>query len=146
MNSTPEIPFTLKKFTDGSEVSLADYKGRVVIVDFWFPNCGPCRESFPFLQQLASKYKEKGVDVLAINATEGQEAFVLPFLKSTGYSFIPLRSNFEWAHTVYSINSFPTTFFIGGDKRVYFKTFVSDQDQERTAELELDLLLAHRGQ
>lgn len=88
----------------------------------------------------------KGVDVLAINATEGQEAFVLPFLKSTGYSFIPLRSNFEWAHTVYSINSFPTTFFIGGDKRVYFKTFVSDQDQERTAELELDLLLAHRGQ
>jgi len=146
VNSTQEIPFTLKKFTDASEVSLADYKGRVVIVDFWFPNCGPCRESFPFLQQLASKYKDKGVDILAINSTEGQEAFVLPFLKSTGYTFIPLRSNFEWAHTVYSVNHFPTTFFIGGDKRVYFDTYVSNQAQERTAELELDLLLAHKSQ
>lgn len=146
MTSTPEIPFTLKKFTDSSEVSLADYKGRVVIVDFWFPNCGPCKESFPFLQQLATKYKDKGVDILAINATEGQEAFVLPFLKSMGYTFIPLRSTFEWAHTVYSVSSFPSTFFIGGDKRVYFETHASDQAQERTAELELDLLLAHKGQ
>lgn len=145
ISSTPEIPFTLKRFTDDREVSLADYKGRVVIVDFWFPNCGPCRESFPFLQQLASKYKDKGVDILVINATEGQEAFVLPFLRSTGYSFIPLRSNFDWVHTVYSVNHFPTTFFIGGDKRVYYETYVSDQAQERTAELELDLLLAHKG-
>ena len=146
VSSTPEIPFTLKKFTDESEVSLADYKGRVVIVDFWFPNCGPCRESFPFLQQLASKYKDKGIDILAINSTEGQEAFVLPFLKSTGYTFVPLRSNFEWAHTVYSVSHFPTTFFIGGDKRVYYETYVADQAQERTAELELDLLLARTRQ
>jgi len=146
VNSTPEIPFTLKKFTDDSEVSLADYKGRVVIVDFWFPNCGPCRESFPFLQQLASKYKDKGVDILAINSTEGQGAFVLPFLKSAGYTFVPLKSNFEWAHTVYSIDHFPTTFFIGGDKRVYYETHVSDQAQERSAELELDLLLARTSQ
>lgn len=144
--STPEIPFTLKKFTDSSQVTLADYKGRVVIVDFWFPNCGPCRESFPFLQQLASRYRDKGVDVLAINATEGQEAFVLPFLKSAGYSFVPLRSNFEWARSVYSVSHFPTTFFIGGDKRIYFETYVSDQAQERTAELELDMLLSHRSQ
>ncbi len=74
-SSTPATPFSLQDFSTGKNVSLADFRGHVVVVDFWFPNCGPCRESFPHLQKLVQKYKGKGVVVIAINSVEGQEAF-----------------------------------------------------------------------
>jgi hypothetical protein len=54
------------------------------------------REAFPFLQQIAVKYKRQGVVVLAINDQEGQEADVVPILKSKGYDFIPLKGTQDW--------------------------------------------------
>ena len=144
--STPAIPFTLRDFTDGKQVSLASYHGHVVIVDFWFPNCGPCRESFPYLQEIAHKYKGKGLVVLAINDIEGQESFVLPLLKSKGYDFIPLKGNQEWAANVYHVRMFPSTFLIGGDGRLYFRPHIFNDLEERTTELEVEELLAHGRQ
>lgn len=145
-NATPAIPFSLQKFTDDSQVSLAGYKGHVVIVDFWYPNCGPCRASFPYLQQLASKYKDKGVVVLAINGMEGQAAFVLPLMRSKGYDFIPLKGNEEWASNVYHVRGYPSTFLIGEDGRLYFKPHVYDDMEERATELEIEELLTRSGQ
>jgi thiol-disulfide isomerase/thioredoxin len=142
-NSTPAIPFALPNFTDGQKVSLESYKGHVVIVDFWFPNCGPCRASFPYLQQLAAKYKDKGVVVLAINGLEGQEDFVVPIMKNMKYDFLPLRGTEDWASSVYSVRGYPTTFLIGADGRQYYKPHVYDAAEERSAEIEIDTLLAH---
>lgn len=143
--SKPAIPFTLPSFEKGKSVSLADYRGHVVLVDFWFPNCGPCRQSFPYLEGLARNYKEKGVVVLAINGEAGQEPFVLPLLKAKGYDFIPLKADDQWAANVYHVRGFPTTFLIGPDGRQYFRPQVrSDADEQSTA-LEIDELLAHSG-
>jgi thiol-disulfide isomerase/thioredoxin len=72
----------LPNFTDGKLVSLASYRGHVVFVDFRYPNCGPCKESFTFLQQVAVKYKKQGVVVLAINVQEGQEDDVVPLFSN----------------------------------------------------------------
>lgn len=144
-NSTPSIPFTLQKFSDDTKVTLSDYKGHVVIVDFWYPNCGPCRQSFPFLQRLGKKYKDKGVVILAINGQEGQAAFVSPFLKSKGYDFIALMGNATWANKVYHVQGYPTTFLIGANGRVYFKPHVYNTLEERAAQMEIEELLAHEA-
>jgi thiol-disulfide isomerase/thioredoxin len=145
-NSAPAIPFSLPDFTDDKKVALASYQGHVVIVDFWYPNCGPCRASFPYLQQIASKYKDKGVVVLAINGEEGQEAFVVPLLKNKGYDFLPLKGTSKWAHDVYHVQGYPTTFLIGADGRQYFKPHAYNDAEERATEMEIDELLAHSGQ
>jgi thiol-disulfide isomerase/thioredoxin/Tfp pilus assembly protein PilF len=90
-HSSPAIPFSLPNFIDGNLVSLENYRGHVVMVDFWYPQCGPCREAFPFLQQIAVKYRRQGAVVLAINAHEEEEADVVPLFKSKGY--VPLRAS-----------------------------------------------------
>ncbi|MGB8097794.1 MAG: redoxin family protein [Terracidiphilus sp.] len=143
--SKPAIPFTLPSFEEGKSVSLADYRGHVVLVDFWFPNCGPCRQSFPYLEDLARNYKEKGVVVLAINGEAGQEPFVLPLLKAKGYDFVPLKGDSDWDESVYHVRGYPTTFLIGPDGRQYFRPHIYNDAEEQSTALEIDELLAHSG-
>ena len=145
-NSSAAIPFSLPSFSDGKQVSLAEYRGHVVIVDFWFPNCGPCRGAFPLLENAVRKYQDKGLVVLAINSVEGQEAFVLPFLKNKGYDFIPLKGSEDWANDVYHVHGFPSTFLVGKDGQVYFRPHIYNDVEERSAGLEIEELLAHSGQ
>ncbi|MHB1958364.1 MAG: redoxin family protein [Acidobacteriaceae bacterium] len=144
-SSTPAIPFSLQDFSNGKQVSLADFRGHVVVVDFWFPNCGPCRESFPHLQKIAQKYKGQGLVVIAINGMEAQDSFVLPMLRSKGYDFIPLKGRQQWALDVYHVQAFPSTFLIGEDGRVYFRPHLYDDSDEHAVGLEIDELLSHSG-
>jgi len=139
--STPAIPFSLQSFVTGKQVSLEDYKGHVVLVDFFYPNCSPCMRSFPYMQNLLTKFKKQGVAVLAINGMEGQASFVLPLLKSKRVGFIPLRGNAKWCGDVYHVHGYPTTFLVGADGRVYFKPHVYDYQEQRTTELEIEALL-----
>jgi thiol-disulfide isomerase/thioredoxin len=143
--ATPSIPFALPGLDGGKTVSLADYRGHVVLVDFWFPACGPCRQSFPHLADLARKYKDRGVVVLAINGQRGQKSYVLPFLRSQGYDFVPLQADMDWDANIYHVRAYPTTLIIGADGREYFRPRLIDDVEERTAELEIDELLAHSG-
>jgi thiol-disulfide isomerase/thioredoxin len=143
--STPAIPFTLPDVDGGKAVSLADYRGRGVVVEFWFPGCGPCRESFPWLEELVRKYKSRGVVVLAINGEKGMEPFVIPFLRSHGYDFLPLQADHDWDAAVYHVISYPTTFIIGADGRKYFHPRLINQVEQRSTELEIVELLAHSG-
>lgn len=141
--SVPAIPFTLEDLANGKQVSLETYRGHVVAIDFWFPNCGPCQQSFPYLQEIASKYRDKGLVVLAINGIKGQEPFVLPLFKSRGYDFIPLKGSEKWDSRVYHVRAYPSTFLIGDDGRIYFRPHIFNRLEERATELEINELLAH---
>jgi cytochrome c biogenesis protein CcmG/thiol:disulfide interchange protein DsbE len=55
---------------EGGAVRLADYKGRVVLIDFWASWCPPCKTSFPALDALYREYRDRGVEVLAVNLDE----------------------------------------------------------------------------
>lgn len=144
-SSQPAIPFTLPKPDGGKRVSLADYRGHVVLLDFWFPGCGPCRQSFPYLANLARKYKDKGVVVLAVNGEKGQRSFAVPYLRAHGYDFVPLQADMDWDADVYHVRFYPTTFVIGADGRQYFRPRLISDVEERAAELEIEELLAHSG-
>lgn len=53
--------------TDSGTISLNDFRGKVLYIDFWASWCTPCRKSFPWLNQMQKRYKDAGLVVLAIN-------------------------------------------------------------------------------
>jgi thiol-disulfide isomerase/thioredoxin len=73
----PEVQF---KDLDGKDVTLGDYKGKVVLVNFWATWCDPCREEIPWLIDMQQKYGGKGFTVLGIAMDEEGKSVVAPFV------------------------------------------------------------------
>ncbi|MCI0365923.1 MAG: redoxin domain-containing protein [Phycisphaerales bacterium] len=73
---------------EGKPVSLADYRGRVVMLDFWATWCGPCVQAIPHIQKLADKFADKPVTVLGMNRDQpGSESRVKKFLEKKKITF-----------------------------------------------------------
>ena len=60
----------------GKEVRLSDFKGKILVLDFWATWCGPCIASFPHTQEVAAKYKDQGVIVLAAGTSDTKDKFL----------------------------------------------------------------------
>jgi thiol-disulfide isomerase/thioredoxin/Tfp pilus assembly protein PilF len=141
-DAKPGIPFTLTSFTTGKPVSLVDYKGKVFLLSFFFPECGPCHFEFPFLQQVLNKYKDRGFSILAVNGVPKQNSMVLPLFQGLGLGFLPLKGN-DAILKAYKVFAFPTNFLYGADGRIYFNPRVEGAASERHLELEVAALLRH---
>lgn len=99
----------------GQPHALMEYRGRVVVLDFWATWCHPCVESMPKLQQLYDTYKERGVVVLGINVRETGDAIGL--MRQQGYTYGLLLQG-ESVEQVYRVKAIPTLFVIGIDGTV----------------------------
>lgn len=112
-SAVPAPSFSLDD-RDGRRVSLADFRGRPLLLDFWATWCGPCRETMPFLEQVHRKHGARGLQVVAINI-EGREKQVLDYLDSGGYSFSVLFDRGNWESLTaqsYGVSSIPRSFLI----------------------------------
>ncbi|MGH9850678.1 MAG: TlpA disulfide reductase family protein [Blastocatellia bacterium] len=73
-SATRELPANLMQanlsLLDGKKKKLADYSGKVLVVDLWATWCGPCRQEIPHLVQIAKEYKSKGVEVLGLTTED----------------------------------------------------------------------------
>ena len=68
----PKVPeFTLP--TQNGEVSPSSFRDKVVYIDFWASWCKPCKQSFPFLNEMQDRYKDSGLEILAINLDKDHE-------------------------------------------------------------------------
>tara|TARA_R110000751_G_scaffold14621_2_gene47201 strand:+ start:92610 stop:93344 length:735 start_codon:yes stop_codon:yes gene_type:complete len=94
---------------DGNTFKLSDLKGQVVILNFWFTNCGPCIQEMPELNKLADNFKSKKVKFLAI--TFNQKDNIEQFLKTQDFKFtiLPNANNII---SLYGVGTFPTTIVI----------------------------------
>ncbi len=117
----PAPPFTLKG-VKGSTVSLATYKGRVVLLDFWATWCKPCRIEMPEIEKLYKELKPKGLVVFGVNQGEDLPT-VQKFLASNPYSFPILLDTKVEAGAKYLAEAIPTLVVIGKDGKVssYFR-------------------------
>jgi thiol-disulfide isomerase/thioredoxin len=141
MAAIPAYPFELGLYTSNGNLSLASLKGKVVLLTFWFPACGPCRAEFPHFQAVINKFKGKNVVYVGINVFPEQDPYVIPIMKNTNYSFIPLRGTSDFAAKYYGVLSEPENFLIDKDGRVIFKDFSIDNTNHRTLELMISSLL-----
>jgi thiol-disulfide isomerase/thioredoxin len=79
----PEVAF---KDLNSKEVSLAQYRGKVVLINFWATWCDPCREEIPWLIEMQQKYGDKGFTVLGIAMDEEGQSVVAPFVNKEQFS------------------------------------------------------------
>jgi thiol-disulfide isomerase/thioredoxin/Tfp pilus assembly protein PilF len=144
-SAQPATPFRLASYRGPHDtISLADYKGKVVLLTFWFPGCGPCRGELPHFQKVINALQARGVAYVAINVEPEQDADVLPFVKGTHYSFTPLHGNEKFAQEAYGVRAEPENFLIDGQGRIVFKHFIAGTAaEERTLTLMIQSILAH---
>lgn len=144
-NAKPAADFALPDYPGGKTVRLADYRGKVVLVNFWYPSCGPCRGEFPTLQRVLTKYQDRGFAILALNVYPDEDEFVMPYMTNNHFTFRPLKTDTGWAEKSYGARGYPTNALVDAAGRVIFKPGVVRGEQEqRTLELQVEMLLAHR--
>jgi thiol-disulfide isomerase/thioredoxin len=140
----PAAAFTLPDYPDRRNVSLADYRGKVVLLNFWYPSCGPCRGEFPTLQRVLDTYKDRGFEILSLNVLPEEQAFVMPYLSKNRFTFHALETTTEWAEKTYAARGFPTNLLVDAEGRIMFKPGIIRSPRERrTFELQIEALLAH---
>lgn len=117
-----EIPEEVRqaKFTtlDGQQKTLADYAGKVVVLDLWATWCGPCRQEIPHLVKMADDYREKGVEVLGLTTEDPKMDgdLVREFSRSFSINYeIGFSSGRLSNEIMNGQNSIPQTLIIGRD-------------------------------
>jgi thiol-disulfide isomerase/thioredoxin len=106
----PAAEFTLSGL-DGRAVSLREFRGRVVLLNFWATWCVPCREEIPAMQALARDLGPRGLVVLALNYEEDPET-VQAFVRDTGLTLAVLLDRDGAVARRYRVAGLPTSFFI----------------------------------
>jgi cytochrome c biogenesis protein CcmG/thiol:disulfide interchange protein DsbE len=101
---------------DGS-ASLADYKGKVVVLNVWASWCDPCREEMPLLQKTHEKISSQGGMVLGVD-TQDASGKALEFLKEVNASFPSVRDRDREYGRRFGVNAYPETFIIDRKGRI----------------------------
>ena len=107
---------------NGNKVNLSDFKGKVVILDFWATWCPPCIAEIPHFIELYDEYKNRGLEVIGISVDWNGQRVVPPFAKESGINYILLLGDDEVADLYGGIISIPTTFILdreGGIRKRY---------------------------
>jgi peroxiredoxin len=113
--------FTLKN-EKGENVSLKDFRGKVVLLDFWGTWCGWCVRSMPHIQRVYEKLKDKGVVVIGISCQERAGADPEKFMKGKGFNYGLLLKGDDVAYK-YGVTGFPTFYLINQEGTIiYYKS------------------------
>ena len=147
MLNDPAPQFTLKDM-DGKTVNLSDFKGKVVILDFWATWCGPCIASMPGMQKMVNKYKDDpNVKFLFVDTWQTEDdkvANAKKFIADKGYNeFHVLMDNEDKVVSSYKVTGIPTKFIIGKDGNIKFKEIGFDGEENLVKSLPAMVELAN---
>ena len=114
----PTPPLSLIDLS-GRPVNLADFKGKVVLVNFWATWCAPCIAELPAMQRLHDKLSLAGFEVLAVNYQESRKK-VDDFLQKRPLHLPILRDADGTARAAWNVRTFPTSFIIDADQHIRY--------------------------
>jgi len=109
--------FALKD-SDGKLVHLADYRGKVVLLDFWATWCGPCKIEIPWFEEFQRQHQGKGFAVIGVSMDDEGWGVVKPFLERLKVNYRILIGNDQTAQLYGGIDALPTTFLIDREGRI----------------------------
>jgi len=109
-NGQPAPAFDLPS-RDGKDVSLAQYKGDVVMINFWASWCGPCRQEMPLLEDIYKKYNKLGFTLIGVNVEPDSKA-ADDWLKATPVTFPVGYDKDSKVSQMFKVSGMPTTVII----------------------------------
>jgi cytochrome c biogenesis protein CcmG/thiol:disulfide interchange protein DsbE len=109
--------FELKN-ASGSTMKMSDYKGKVVLIDFWATWCVPCRTEIPWFIEFAEKYKEDGLMVLGISMDKDGWPVITPYLETMKVNYPVVLGSKRVAYLYGDIDALPVTLLIDRSQRV----------------------------
>lgn len=116
----PIAPEFSLKGLDGKKLDLADYKGKVVLLDFWATWCGPCRIEIPGFVEMQDRYASEGFSVIGISMDDDPSA-VPEFSKEFRMNYPVAMGDARISELYGGVYGLPTAFIIGRDGRIYAK-------------------------
>lgn len=112
----PAPPLMLKD-AQGAAVDLQQFKGQVVYLDFWASWCGPCRQSFPWMNEMQAKYGSKGLQVLGVNL-DSNAPDAQAFLNTVPAHFRVVFDPQGQTPAVFGVMGMPTSYLIDRQGRI----------------------------
>ena len=110
--------FTLKSL-QGENLRLKEYRGQVVLVNFWASWCGPCRQEMPLLDKIQKRYEPAGFTVLGVNV-EGKRDKMMKIARKLNVSFPLLIDQDQRVSEAYGVDAMPYTVLVDRDGRVAY--------------------------
>ena len=114
-NSAPD--FTLMDVT-GKPVKLSDFKGKVVLLNFWATWCGPCKVEIPWFIEFEQKYKDQGLVVLVVSMDEDGWPTVKPYIEASKVNYRVVIGTDRVGEMYGGVESLPTTFMLDREGKI----------------------------
>ena len=128
---TPRAPFSTLALRDldGKAHTLADYKGKVVLINFWATWCPPCRAEMPSLERLKQRMAGKPFAILAVDMAESEDQIraFLKEMKATKIDFTILRDTNGKALKAWKVFVFPTSFVLDANGKLRYSLLGSTE-------------------
>lgn len=110
--------FTLKS-NGGNNLKLSEFRGQVVMINFWATWCGPCRQEMPLLNRIQEKYRKAGFMLLGVNIDDRPEA-AQAMARKLGVHFPILFDTEKRVSRLYDVNAMPSTLLIDRDGKLRY--------------------------
>jgi len=111
--------FSLKD-ANGAQVALADYKGKVVLLNFWATWCGPCKVEIPWFVEFNKAYKDRGFAVVGVSLDDDGWRSVKPYLAEKRIDYTVVVGDDLVSKSYGGVDSLPTTFIIDQNGKIAF--------------------------
>jgi len=112
--------FTLTDVNTGKQVSLSDFKGKVVVIDFWATWCIPCRKALKFYEKLYREKRDEGLVIIAISI-DRREKKLRNYVRKHPVSFQVLHDPDKTAMKKFKVFKVPTTYIVDRDGKIQSK-------------------------
>jgi len=136
----PAHDFSLSALAGGT-VRLSDFRGQVILLNFWATWCPPCQAEMPSLEKLHRRYAARGFTVLAVSVDDGGSADVERFAAARGLSFPILLEGKAATSRQYGVRGLPTTFLIDRRGHIVSTTFGAQDWSTRQVRQTIEQLL-----